>query len=190
MRPAYPLRNHHDQPAWLPCQARRWSCAFSSPFGCILTTFIILIEITAMRTRGSESLIVLPLLPIFLIGLLPMLLLSLLGPAGLIILGILVASAGLTDILDANSTFSEQIIVHGYAQRSGTQRATHGAAFGNALCIRHDRCRRRPCGRRHRRSGAVVRASFARLVSEFRSSRRAPAPGPVTNSSLAHPAKI
>ena len=73
-----------------------------------------------MRTRGSESFIVLPLLPIFLIGLFPMLMLSLLGSAGLIILGILVASAGLTDILDANSTFSEQIIVHGFAR--GTER--------------------------------------------------------------------
>ena len=71
-----------------------------------------------MRTRGSESLIVLPLLPVFLIGLFPMLLLSLLGPAGLVILGILIASAGLTDILDANGTFSEQIIVHGYAKGS------------------------------------------------------------------------
>ena len=46
-----------------------------------------------MRTRGSELFIVLPLLPIFLIGVFPMLLLSLMGPAGLIILGILVASA-------------------------------------------------------------------------------------------------
>jgi hypothetical protein len=73
-----------------------------------------------MRTRGSEAFIVLPLLPIFLIGLFPMLLLSLLGPAGLIILGILVASAGLTDILDASGTFSEQVIVHGYAR--GTER--------------------------------------------------------------------
>ena len=71
-----------------------------------------------MRTRGSESLIVLPLLPIFLLGLFPMLLLSLLGPAGLIILGILVACAGLTDILDASGAFSEQIIVHGYARGS------------------------------------------------------------------------
>jgi hypothetical protein len=71
-----------------------------------------------MRTRGSESLIVLPLLPVFLIGVFPMLLMSLLGPAGLVILGILIASAGLTDILDANSTFSEQIIVHGYAKGS------------------------------------------------------------------------
>ncbi|KRR00633.1 hypothetical protein GWE18_22400 [Bradyrhizobium sp. CSA112] len=71
-----------------------------------------------MRTRGSESLIVLPLLPVFLIGVFPMLLLSLLGPAGLVILGILIASAGLTDILDANGTFTEQIIVHGYARGS------------------------------------------------------------------------
>ena len=80
-----------------------------------------------MHTRNSESLIVLPLLPIFLIGLFPMLLLSLLGPAGLIILGILVASAGLTDILDANGTFSEQIIVHGYAR--GTERSGQRTAL-------------------------------------------------------------
>jgi hypothetical protein len=88
------------------------------PISGILATLIIPYEITAMRTRGSESFIVLPLLPIFLIGLFPMLMLSLLGPAGLIILGILVASAGLTDMLDANGTFSEQIIVHGYARGS------------------------------------------------------------------------
>lgn len=68
--------------------------------------------------KQSDSLLVLPLLPIFLIGLFPMLLLSLLGPAGLIILGILVASAGLTDILDANGSFSEQIIVHGFARKT------------------------------------------------------------------------
>ena len=73
-----------------------------------------------MRTRGSESFIVLPLLPIFLLGLFPMLLLSLMGPAGLVILGILIACAALTDILDASGTFSEQIIVHGYAR--GTER--------------------------------------------------------------------
>ena len=84
-----------------------------------------------MRTRGSESLIVLPLLPIFLIGLFPMLMLSLLGPAGLIILGILVASAGLTDILDANGAFSEQIIVHGYAR--GTERSGQRTALRSEM---------------------------------------------------------
>lgn len=86
-----------------------------------------------MRTRGSESLIVLPLLPVFLIGVFPMLLLSLLGPAGLIILGILIASAGLTDILDANSTFSEQIIVHGYAK--GTERTGQRIALRSEMCF-------------------------------------------------------
>jgi hypothetical protein len=88
-------------------------------------------EITPMRTRGSESFIVLPLLPIFLIGLFPMLLLSLLGPAGLIILGILVACAGLTDILDASGAFSEQIIVHGYAR--GSERAGQQTALRSEI---------------------------------------------------------
>ena len=131
MRPAYPLRNHPDQPAWQPCQARRWSCAFSPLFQSILATFIVPYETTAMRTRGSELFIVLPLLPIFLIGVFPMLLMSLLGPAGLIILGILVASAGLTDILDANGTFSEQIIVHGYAR--GSERTGQRSALRSEI---------------------------------------------------------
>jgi hypothetical protein len=94
-------------------------------------TFIIPNEIAPMRTRGSESFIVLPLLPIFLIGVFPMLLMSLLGPAGLIILGILVASAGLTDILDANGTFSEQIIVHGYAK--GSERTGQRSALRSEI---------------------------------------------------------
>ena len=79
-----------------------------------------------MRTRGSESFIVLPLLPIFLIGLFPMLLLSLLGPAGLIILGILVASAGLTDILDASGALTIRKV---YADRvTGNCSHQHGTA--------------------------------------------------------------
>jgi hypothetical protein len=86
-----------------------------------MTSFIVADEITAMRTRGSESFIVLPLLPIFLLGAFPMLLLSLMGPAGLVILGILIASVGLTDVLESNSAYSEQIIVHGYTR--GTERA-------------------------------------------------------------------
>src|SRR5215468_2347123 len=88
-------------------------------------------ETASMRTRGSESFIVLPLLPIFLLGLFPMLLLSLMGPAGLVILGILVACAGLTDILDASGTFSEQIIVHGYAR--GTERAGQRTALRSEI---------------------------------------------------------
>ena len=96
---------------------------------------------------SSKSIIVLPLLPIFLIGVFPMLLISLLGPAGLVILGILVASAGLTDILDANSTFSEQIIVHGYAK--GSERTGQRTALRSEIRFACDDCFRcRPCGRR------------------------------------------
>ena len=91
-----------------------------------------------MRTRSSEAFIVLPLLPIFLIGVFPMLLLSLLGPAGLVILGILVVSAGLTDILDASGTFSEQVIVHGFArgtERNGQRTALHAEMRFAAIMI-------------------------------------------------------
>ena len=84
-----------------------------------------------MRSRESDSLVMLPLLPIFFLGVFPMLLLSLLGPAGLVILGILIACAGLTDALDANSTFSEQIIVHGYAR--GSERAGQRTALRSEI---------------------------------------------------------
>ncbi len=60
-----------------------------------------------------------------------MLLLSLMGPAGLIILGILIVCAGFTDMLDANSTFSEQLIVHGYAR--GTERAGQRMALRSEM---------------------------------------------------------
>ena len=84
-----------------------------------------------MRSRTSESFIVLPLLPIFLLGAFPMLLLSLMGPAGLVIVGILIVCAGFTDILDANSSFSEQLIVHGYAR--GTERAGQRMALRSEM---------------------------------------------------------
>jgi len=94
-------------------------------------TLIVPYEITPMRSRGSESLIVLPLLPIFFLGAFPMLLLSLMGPAGLIIVGILIVCAGFTDALDANSAFSEQIIVHGYAR--GSERAGQRMALRSEI---------------------------------------------------------
>ena len=71
-----------------------------------------------MRLRESETLLLLPLLPIFVIGVPPMLLLSFLGFAGLVILGVLLICVGLSDGLDANSNFNQEVIVHGYARRS------------------------------------------------------------------------
>ena len=71
-----------------------------------------------MRPRESDSLILLPLLPIFLVGVPPMLLLTFLGFAGLVILGVLMICVGLADGLEASSNFNQQVIVHGYARRS------------------------------------------------------------------------
>ena len=91
-----------------------------------------------MRSRTSESFIVLPLLPIFLLGAFPMLLLSLMGPAGLVIVGILIVCAGFTDILESNSSFGEQLIVHGYVrgtERAGQRRALRSEMRFAALMI-------------------------------------------------------
>ena len=71
-----------------------------------------------MRSRNSESLLLLPLLPIFFVGAFPMFVLSFLGFAGLGILGVLLICVGLADGLDANGTFNEQVIVHGYGRQS------------------------------------------------------------------------
>ena len=71
-----------------------------------------------MRTRESETLLLLPLLPIFFVGIFPMLLFGLLGFLGVSLLGILLICVGLSDGLNANSNFNQQIIVHGYANRA------------------------------------------------------------------------
>jgi hypothetical protein len=84
-----------------------------------------------MRSRESESFLMLPLLPIFLFGLPPMLLLSFLGFAGLVILGVLMICVGLSDGLDANNSFNEQVIVHGYAR--GSERAIQTSKLHSAI---------------------------------------------------------
>jgi hypothetical protein len=68
--------------------------------------------------RQSETLLLVPLLPIFLIGMFPILLFGLLGFFGLGIFGVLVVSVGLTSALEAHSHFTEDIITHGYGRSS------------------------------------------------------------------------
>lgn len=75
--------------------------------------------------RQSETLLLVPLLPIFLLGMFPMLLIGLLGFFGLIIFGVLLVSVGLTLGLEAHSEFNEEVIVHGYAR--GSERATQAS---------------------------------------------------------------
>jgi hypothetical protein len=81
--------------------------------------------------RQSETLLLVPLLPIFLVGLPPMLLLSFLGFAGLVILGMLLICVGLSGGFDANNTFNEEVIVHGYARRS--ERAVQASNLHSAM---------------------------------------------------------
>ena len=82
-----------------------------------------------MRKR-SEAMLILPLLPIFLVGMFPMLLISMLGFAGLVIFGILMIRVGLAGTLEAHGDFNHEVIVHGYA--SGPERAAQASDLQSA----------------------------------------------------------
>jgi nitrate reductase NapE component len=82
-----------------------------------------------MRKR-SEAMLLLPLLPIFLVGMFPMLLIGMLGSAGLIIFGILLIRVGLAGSLEAHGDFNQEVIAHGYA--SGPERAAHTSDLRSA----------------------------------------------------------
>ena len=84
-----------------------------------------------MRARESDSILLFPLLPIFLVGMFPVLMMALLGFAGLGVLGILLICAGLSDALDAHNDFNQHIIVEGYARRS--EQAIHASNLHSAI---------------------------------------------------------
>ena len=75
--------------------------------------------------RQPETLLVFPLLPIFLIGMFPMLLIGLLGFAGLAIFGILLICVGLSSGLEAHADFNRNVIIGGQAR--GSERATQAS---------------------------------------------------------------
>ena len=84
-----------------------------------------------MRARESDSMLLLPLLPIFLVGMFPVLMMALLGFAGIGLVGILLISAALTDALDASNDFNQHIVVEGYAR--GTERAIYASNLHSAI---------------------------------------------------------
>lgn len=84
-----------------------------------------------MRSREAETLLLLPLLPIFLVGMVPILLFAFLGFVGVVLLGILMICAGFSSALSAKGDFSEQVIVHGYMGRS--ERAVHANDMHSAI---------------------------------------------------------
>jgi branched-subunit amino acid transport protein len=61
-----------------------------------------------MRSVRSESLLIFPLFPIFLVGSFPIMLMGFLGFAGVAVLGALMISAALTVALDADTEFNSQ----------------------------------------------------------------------------------
>jgi hypothetical protein len=84
-----------------------------------------------MLSRQSETLLLLPLLPVFVVGIFPMLLFGLLGFLGISLFGILLICVGLADGLNANSTFNQQVIVHGFADRA--RRSMHASDLHSAV---------------------------------------------------------
>ncbi len=82
-----------------------------------------------MRPLQSESLLVLPLFPILLVGAFPFLLMGFLGLAGIGMLGILMMSVALTVALDADTEFNAQNSAARVAGRgiSMTQSSTRDA---------------------------------------------------------------
>ena len=74
--------------------------------------------------RQSETLLLVPLLPIFLLGMFPMFLIALLGFFGLALFGVLVICVGLASSNEAHS-FNHDVIVHGYAR--GSERAARAS---------------------------------------------------------------
>ena len=75
--------------------------------------------------KQSEAMLLLPLLPVFLVGMFPMLLIGMLGSAGLVIFGILLIRVGLAGTMDAHGDFNQEVIAHGYA--SGPERAAQAS---------------------------------------------------------------
>jgi hypothetical protein len=75
-----------------------------------------------MREDHSELVLLVPLFPIFLLGMLPMLLFPLLGFAGLAVVGALVITCGFGEYSRAMGEYNEDIVVRGYLPRSDQDR--------------------------------------------------------------------
>jgi hypothetical protein len=82
-----------------------------------------------MRKR-SEAMLLLPLLPIFVVGMFPMLVIGTLGFAGLVIFGILLMRVALAATMEAHGDFNQEVVVHGYV--SGPERAAQASHLQSA----------------------------------------------------------
>ncbi|UQD74951.1 hypothetical protein JEY40_10805 [Bradyrhizobium japonicum] len=88
--------------------------------------------------RQSETLLLVPLLPIFLLGMFPMFLIALLGFFGLAIFGVLVVCVGLASSNEAHDNFNHDVIVHGYARGSERKARASSMHAATRLAMRLD----------------------------------------------------
>ncbi|WP_027529170.1 hypothetical protein [Bradyrhizobium sp. WSM3983] len=88
--------------------------------------------------RQSETLLLVPLLPIFLVGMFPMFLIALLGFFGLAIFGMLMICVGLASSNEAHDAFNHDVIVHGYARRSERTAQASNMRAATRLAMRLD----------------------------------------------------
>jgi hypothetical protein len=86
--------------------------------------------------RQSETLLLVPLLPIFLVGMFPMFLIALLGFFGLALFGVLVICVGLASSNEAHDNFNHDVIVHGYPRGSERKARTSDMHLATKLGLR------------------------------------------------------
>jgi hypothetical protein len=86
--------------------------------------------------RTSETLLLVPLLPIFLAGMFPMFLIGLLGFFGLAIFGVLLVCVGLASSNEAHDSFNQDVIVHGYGRRSERAAQASSMHMATRLALR------------------------------------------------------
>jgi hypothetical protein len=72
--------------------------------------------------KDSELVLLVPLFPIFLLGMLPLLIFPLLGFAGLAVIGALMIACGLAECVRAMAEYNEHTIMRGYLARSDQAR--------------------------------------------------------------------
>src|SRR5947209_8334468 len=93
--------------------------------------------------RQSETLLLVPLLPIFLLGMFPMFLIALLGFFGLALFGVLVVCVGLASSNEAHDHFNHDVIVHGYPRGRPTCISPQSSGCGWRRSARRWSLRRR-----------------------------------------------
>lgn len=83
--------------------------------------------------KDSELVLLLPLFPIFLLGMLPLLFLPLVGFAGLAVIGALMIGCGCAESMRAMAEYNEHTVMRGYSARS--DQARYLSSLKSGFCL-------------------------------------------------------